>query len=127
MTTPIDSEDFKGVHVSTLFEGCAAELERMRTIGMRVENSICTLAGPLGLSGEYIEDLQQMDFLLQQLAAIRDILAGMARQPGADALLDVAAVIDTIGLKDLKTRLLGELVVADASGGVDFFDDSEAA
>jgi len=58
--TPIQSDDFKLVHASSIFSGVAAELERVRALGIHVEGSICRLAGPIGLQPEFVEDLQQI-------------------------------------------------------------------
>lgn len=125
-STPLQSEDFKLVHASSIFEGIAAELERVRALGFHVEGSICRLAGPIGLQAEFVEDLQQFDLMLQQIAALRDLMAGLARLPGAEALMEIGHVIDAVTLKDLKSRLMGELVVADGSGDVDFFESDAA-
>jgi len=101
----------------------ADELDRMRALGLRIEASLCDLAGGVAEQGEWLEDLQQFDLLLQQMAALRDFLGALASAEGAQTPLDVTAAANQLLLHDLRSRLLGQSAVAPASDFL-FFEEN---
>lgn len=105
-----------------MFARLAAELEHTRALGLRVEVSLCRIAGVVGLSGEVVEDLQQFDLMLQQIAALRDVAAGLAEAAGGDTVLDIGVALDRVKLLDLRARLAeGSDLAASAVDSI-FFD-----
>ncbi|HYD88812.1 MAG TPA: hypothetical protein VEA80_15160 [Vitreimonas sp.] len=91
-----------------IMSSVADELDRMRSLGLQIETSLCELAGGVAEQGVWLEDLQQFDLILQQLAALRDFLTTAAATQGADAPIDIADAADKLTLHDLRLRLLGQ-------------------
>lgn len=99
----------------------ASELDRMRALGLRIEGSLCALAGEVSSQGAWMEDLQQFDMLLQQLAALRDFLGKVALASDAEARIDVSAALAHVTLHDLRQRLSG--VAGEVRSDADIFFD----
>lgn len=108
---------------SELLTNLAQELERMRVLGMRIELSMCQMAVSASSEGEWMEDVQQLDLLLQQAAALRDFTSALARAQGADAQIDAESALAQITLGDVRQRLAGE-TAAESDDGLMFFDGS---
>lgn len=109
--------------MSELLTNLAQELERMRALGMRVELSMCQMAVSASAEGEWMEDVQQLDLLLQQAAALRDFASTLARAQGADVKIDAEAALAQITLGDVRQRLAGE-TATESDDGLMFFDGS---
>lgn len=104
----------------------ADELDRMRALGLRIEGSLCALAGEVQSQGAWMEDLQQFDLLLQQLGALRDFLGTAAVAADAETRIDVTAALAQLTLHDLRERLRGGAVAADDDVDI-FFDPVDAS
>lgn len=115
----------KSAHIPApqLMTTLAGELERMREIGTRIEISLCQLASSAADQGEWLDDVQQLDLLLQQLAALRDFVGAAACAEGAaQASFAMGEALDQVLLHDLRARLSGEQAEAQESGDLMLFD-----
>lgn len=93
----------------------ADELERARTLGLRVEGAICAIAVRSSIDGAVVAELQQLDAVLQHIAALRDFVAETARlaQDGAEVATQSALARITLG--DVRARLAGGILDANLS------------
>ncbi|MEZ5996978.1 MAG: hypothetical protein R3C25_14630 [Hyphomonadaceae bacterium] len=101
--------------VTHVLSSLAEELERTRTLGLRVEGAICAIAVRSAIDGSVVAELQQLDAVLQQIAALRDYAAQLAAQCDPGYEVDTAPALDRITLAELRTRL----------GGSEAFDGSD--
>jgi|CXWL01.1.fsa_nt_gi hypothetical protein len=83
----------------------AQELESARSTGMRVEAAFCAHAVNSQLDGSVIRDMQQLDGVLQHLAALRDFVAALATDAHGEAC--IAAALERVSLGDVRARLQG--------------------
>lgn len=99
----------------------ALELELIRQIGMRLEQSLCNAADAWGIDDERVRDLQQLDHLTQHAAALRDFLSIVSEGEGStESGLDAA--LERIKLGDVRARLAGTAQGGDgARAEVEFF------
>ncbi len=111
--------------VGELVSRIATEIELLRLVSERLERSVCVrteenLRDPAALS-----EIQQFDFLLQHLAALRDFLAELARVSNADWRINPTLALNNVALEALKRRLAGEFAAAEAqshaSGEIEMF------
>jgi hypothetical protein len=100
--------------VSDVLANLAAEIARARDIGLRVEGAICAIAVRCPIEPQMIQELQQLDAMLQQLAALGDFAAALSGQRAAGNLA-TAAALDRITLGDVRMRLAGAHVEDDPS------------
>jgi len=99
--------------VADLLSTVAQELERVRVLGLRVEQTICAIAVRSALDSALVAELQHLDAALQHIAALRDFTEQLSVQCDDSALIDAAPALDRITLADLRARLGG----ADDDGG----------
>lgn len=101
--------------VRDVFSLLADELERARTLGLRVEGAICAIAVRSSIDGAVVAELQQLDAVLQHIAALRDFAAETARhvQDGAEVATQSALARITLG--DVRARLAGGFLDANLS------------
>ena len=85
----------------------ADELERARTLGLRVEGAICAIAVRAAIDGSVIAELQQLDAVLQHIAALRDFAGEVSRTCDSALLVDVTRALDRVTLAEVRTRLAG--------------------
>lgn len=100
-----------GVAVSDLLLAVAAELDRTRSLGRRLERAVCAVAVQAQTDYEIVRELQQLDLLIQQIAALHDFLVGVVALSDVKVVMrpqDVAAALDRVTLSDLRSRLVGE-------------------
>ncbi len=90
-----------------VFSSLAEELERARSLGLRVEGAICAIAVRSSIDGAVVSELQQLDAVLQHITALRDFVAELARQGGTPGAVDTAPALDRITLAEVRTRLGG--------------------
>lgn len=93
--------------VRDVFAALAEELERARVTGLRVEGAICAMAIRSSLDGSVVSELQQLDAVLQHIAALRDFAAELARQGDPTHRVATAAAIDRVTLGEVRVRLGG--------------------
>lgn len=101
------------VTVGDTMSAVADELERIRTLGLRIEGAICAVAVRSSVDAALIGELQQLDAMLQHVAALRDFLGTLANQPEADAALDTSSALERVTLGEVRSRLGGDAGDAD--------------
>lgn len=102
--------DIDSMPVSDIFLALGAELERMRTLGLRVEVALCAMAVRTQVDSTIVRELQQLDAVLQQLGALRDFTTVLAQSGGAGRVA-VANALDRIALSDVRARLSGREIL----------------
>jgi hypothetical protein len=100
--------------VGDMLYALAEELERARVLGLRVEGAICAIAVRSSLDGAVVGELQQLDAVLQHIAALRDFVGELARQGGELGALDTAHALDRVTLAEVRTRLGGTYLNGDS-------------
>lgn len=85
----------------------ADELERTRSLGLRVEGAICVAALAASADVSVIEELQQFDLILQRVAALRDFALELARRCDPGHEVNVDSALARITLEDMRSRLAG--------------------
>ncbi len=98
----------------------ARELEFVRQSGAGLEQCLCNAADSWGLDSERVRELQQLDQMIQHLAALRDFTAAMARALDDARDVDLADAFERITLSAVKARLAGA-DGAPAAGSVEMF------
>ncbi len=93
----------------------ADELERARTLGLRVEGAICAIAIRTSIDDGVVAELQQLDAVLQHIGALRDFAAEASRQAHDDTLLATQSALARITLGDVRARLAGGFLDANLS------------
>lgn len=93
--------------VGDVFSGLAEELERARCLGLRVEGAICAIAIRSSIDASVVSELQQLDAILQHMAALRDFAAELANQSDSTYKVAVASALDRITLGEVRIRLGG--------------------
>ena len=93
--------------VGDVFSSLAEELERARSLGLRVEGAICAIAVRSSIDNAVVCELQQLDAVLQHIAALRDFVAELARQGGTLGSAATASALDRVTLAEVRTRLGG--------------------
>lgn len=101
--------------VAAVLSSLAEELERTRTLGLRVEGAICAIAVRSAIDGSVVSELQQLDAVLQQIAALRDYVSQLAAHCDPGYEVETSSALDRITLAEVRARL----------GGVTFEDESE--
>lgn len=97
-----------------------AELERLRLIGLEIEQSLCNAADGWSIDDQRVRDLQQLDYLLQHLAALRDFLGALSAPVAAR--VDLKAPLSRVPLEALRARLGGDAPTRpDCVGGIELF------
>jgi hypothetical protein len=85
----------------------ADELEHARTLGLRVEGAICAMAVQATVDGAIVGELQQLDAIIQHIAALRDFTAALAQNCDAEQVVAVRSALDRITLGEVRKRLSG--------------------
>jgi|CXWL01.1.fsa_nt_gi predicted TIM-barrel fold metal-dependent hydrolase len=88
-----------------LCRAIASEIEIARAMGLRLESSLCILTAKLGLDAERVRDLQELDLILQHLAALRDLLTMVSAQIDPSLSVSIAEALDRVTLGDVRARL----------------------
>ena len=107
--------------LAALLETLAGEVEAVRTLGERVESSICAAQRHVELQGKHVEDLQQIDLMLQQLSALRDFLTAISAVGASDSHVQIAAGLARVTLAEMKARLSGEQGGGVATGDLEMW------
>jgi hypothetical protein len=100
-----DSPAAPTVSAADVFTTLSQELERMRVLGLRVEQTICAIAVSSSIDTALIAELQQLDAILQHMAALRDFSEQVALECDDGVLVDVSDALDRVTLADVRTRL----------------------
>jgi hypothetical protein len=108
--------------------GCVAVPDVLRTVSDEVRmlsdaaGDLQNLTGNLVVAGAFggsqsIYDLQKLDRLCQNLEAVADFLASLAKSASSDWKVDVAAATKAVKLADVCERLTGRKTEADEATG----------
>lgn len=102
--------------VREVFLTLAQELERARSLGLHVEGAICAMAVRSTIDGGVVCELQQLDAVLQHIAALRDFTAELARQTcTTTGAVATTSALDRVTLGEVRRRLGGDATMDDAS------------
>jgi len=93
----------------------ADELERARTLGLRVEGAICAIAVRAAIDSSVIAELQQLDAVLQHIGALRDFAGEASRVCSGEFAIDVSTALERVTLADVRARLAGACDDEDAA------------
>lgn len=93
--------------VADVLGAMADELERTRSLGLRVEGAICVAALAASADVSVIEELQQFDLILQRVAALREFALELARRCNPVHEINVESALARITLEDMRSRLAG--------------------
>ncbi len=83
----------------------ADELERVRTLGLRIEGAICAIAVRSSIDASLVGELQQLDAILQHVAALRDFTSELSRNVDSKNALVLGPALDRVTLGDVRARL----------------------
>lgn len=86
------------------------ELERIRVLGLRVEQTICAIAVRSAIDGAVVAELQHLDALIQHIAALRDFSEQVAVECSDDARIDLGPALERVTLAEVRRRLARENV-----------------
>ena len=84
-----------------VFLSLAEELEHARILGLRVETAICAIAVRTSIDSGIVSELQQLDAVLQRIAALRDF---------AEQRVPTASALARVTLGEVRARLAGGAV-----------------
>lgn len=104
------AEDLVLTPVADVLAALARELEHARSVGTRVEAAFCAHAVRTELDAAVIRDMQQLDSLIQQLAALRDFVSTLASCASGSAA--IGSALERVPLGDVRARLSGGLGAA---------------
>lgn len=96
------------VRVTDAVAVLSQELERIRVLGLRVEQTICAIAVRSAIDGAVVAELQHLDALIQHIAALRDFAEQVAVECSDDARIDLEAALERVTLADVRRRLARE-------------------
>lgn len=112
IATAAEEREGAQVPAAEIFLLLAEELERARVLGLRIEGAICSIAVRTELDAGLVSELQQLDAVLQHIAALRDYAAEVSRCSAHLPKVATESALDRVTLNEVRTRLAG-----------DFFDD----
>ena len=93
--------------VRDVFAALAEELERARILGLRVEGAICAIAVHSSLDDGIVSELQQLDHVIQHVAALRDFAAEVSNECDGVEAVTLERALGRIRLAEVRTRLAG--------------------
>lgn len=99
--------------VRDVFSALAEELERARSLGLRVEGAICAIAVRSSIDGSVVSELQQLDAVLQHIAALRDFASELARNSIGAGEVATASALERVTLGEVRVRLGGRYLDGD--------------
>jgi hypothetical protein len=99
--------------VRDVFSALAEELERARSLGLRVEGAICAIAVRSSIDGSVVSELQQLDAVLQHIAALRDFASELARQSMGVGEVSTDSALERVTLGEVRVRLGGRYLDGD--------------
>jgi hypothetical protein len=104
------AEDAELTPIADVLAALARELEHARSVGTRVEAAFCAHAVRTELDAAVIRDMQQLDALIQQLAALRDFVSTLSGAAAGTAA--IGAALERVPLGDVRARLGGGFGIA---------------
>lgn len=102
---PDEAPAVSATNVADVLTTIGQELERIRVLGLRVEQTICAIAVRSSLDTALIAELQHLDAVLQHVAALRDFSEQVALQCDDQTPIDIADALDRVTLADVRARL----------------------
>jgi hypothetical protein len=115
----VDGQDTITAQLGDVHRRIGEEIERLRVMGLDIEASLFRAADDWSVDESHVRELQQLDFLLQHLAALRDFVASLV--PNAAGQVDLAAALRRVPLEALRARLAGTRAPSQGAGGVELF------
>lgn len=100
-----DAPAVNATRMADVLSTLGQELERIRVLGLRVEQTICAIAVKSALDIALIAELQHLDAVLQHVAALRDFTEQMSLQCEDTVEVDIATALDRVTLADVRARL----------------------
>ncbi|MBL8536673.1 MAG: hypothetical protein JNM59_04655 [Hyphomonadaceae bacterium] len=95
------------IPVGDIFLMLAEELERARSLGLRIEGAICAIAVRSQIDGALVSELQHLDAVIQHIAALRDYAAELSRRSDRAQSVATASALERITLGEVRARLSG--------------------
>lgn len=92
------------------------ELERVRVLGLRVEQTICAIAVRSSIDSAVIAELQHLDAVIQHVAALRDFSEQLALQCDDAVHVDIAPALERVTLAEVRGRLADDASVDGEEG-----------
>lgn len=93
--------------VREVFSSVADELEYARVLSLRVERAICTIAVNAKLDSGVVAELQQLDAIIQQIAAVRDYTSTLSRDALPTQRIAIGNALGRLTLSEVRARLAG--------------------
>ncbi len=91
--------------VGELFQRLALELDALSEMGARIERSVCSGVLTGSLDDECVREMQQLDQLLQQIAALRGFVAVVGDEQMGETRISINAALGMVPLAQMKARL----------------------
>lgn len=110
-----------------VLRACADEMALLAKLGLKLEQTLSSLAPMLQARDALVEEMQGLDRLVQHAAALHALLLSAASSAPADTRLDMESAIDAIALDEMSMRLKTTLFSATprrrtaSAGDLDFF------
>lgn len=108
MTARLASVNELAIHPARLADTLTAvsqELERIRVLGLRVEQTICAVAVRSAIDSAVVAELQHLDAVIQHVAALRDFAEQLAIECSDDVSVDLGQALDRVTLAQVRRRL----------------------
>jgi len=115
----VGGQDTTKAQLGDVHRRISEEIERLRVMGLDIETSLLRSADDWSIDESHVRELQQLDSLLQHLAALRDFVASLV--PNAAGQVDLVAALRRVPLEALRARLAGTPAPSRGAGGVELF------
>lgn len=93
--------------LSTVLKALADELEIARGLTLHVEDAICEVSHMIPSDSPVVGNLQQVDRVVQHLAALRDFVGALSASEGTIGDQMIADGGSRISLQEVRVRLMG--------------------
>lgn len=117
MNQDVASEALLPMSYAAILGAIAAEVAHTRELVGRVEAAVCQIADTTPIGSHLVEDLQQIDLALQQLAALHSFAMDVSADADPVGGLQIGHHLQRITLHDVRSRISGELAEASAPQG----------
>lgn len=107
--------------VADVLLSISAEIERVEELARRIERSLCDAASDGEIESRSPAELQELDMVIQSLAAIREFASVTAQASTLSARLDIEPALQLMRLAGMRARLSGSIGEEMESGEPEFF------
>lgn len=109
LRSPVECDSVQNrVRLADTLTVLGQELERVRVLGLRVEQTICAIAVRSSIDSAVIAELQHLDAVIQHIAALRDFSEQLALQCDDAVQVDIAPALERVTLAEVRSRLADE-------------------